>query len=44
MVMGVCLRRFCLYLSVVEDIFCFELGQGTMGCSGECCFGLMYGE
>ena len=23
---------------------CSELGQGTTGCSGECCFGVMYGE
>ena len=22
---------------------CSELGQGTTGCSGECCFGVMYG-
>ena len=23
---------------------CSELGQGTTGCPGECCFGVMYGE
>ena len=23
---------------------CSELGQGTTGCSGECCFGMMHGE
>ena len=23
---------------------CSELGQGTTGCSGECCFGVMYCE
>ena len=23
---------------------CSEFGQGTMGCSGKCCFGVMYGE
>ena len=23
---------------------CFELGQGTLGCLGECCFGVMYCE
>ena len=23
---------------------CSELGQGTTGCSGECCFGVMYWE
>ena len=36
--MGVCLRRFCLNMSV---FVCSELGPG---CSGECCFGVMYGE
>ena len=44
MVMGVCLRRFCLNSSVVGDIICSELGQGMTGCSGECCFGVMDGE
>ena len=29
-------------MSVVGDIVCSELGQGTTGCSGECCFGVMY--
>ena len=43
--MGVCLRRFCLNISVVGDIlFCSEFGQGTTGCIGECCFAVMYGE
>ena len=23
---------------------CSEVGQGTTGCSGECCFEVMYGE
>ena len=23
---------------------CSELGQGKMGCSGKCCFGVMNGE
>ena len=23
---------------------CSELGQGTTGCTGECCFGVIYGE
>ena len=36
MVMGVCLRRFCLG--------CSELGQSMTGCSGKCCFGVMYCE
>ena len=44
MVMGVCLRRFCLNMSVVGDIVCSELGQGTTGCYGDCCFGVIYGE
>ena len=35
-VMGVCLRRFCLNIKVVGDIVCFDLGQGTTGCSGVC--------
>ena len=43
-VIGVCLRRFCLSMSVVWEIVCFELGQGTTGCSGKCCFGVMYCE
>ena len=30
-------------MSVVWDI-CSELGKGTTGCSGECCFGVMYCE
>ena len=25
-------------------IVCSDLGQATTGCSGECCFGVMYGE
>ena len=37
MVIGVCLRRFCLNMSVVWDICCSELGQGTTGRLGECC-------
>ena len=41
-VMDVCLCRFCLDMSVVWS--CSELGQGTTGCSGECCFIVMYGE
>ena len=44
LVMGGCLRRFCLNINVVEAIVCSELGQGTMGCSRECFFGVMYGE
>ena len=44
MVMGVCLRRFCLSMSVVWDIVCSELGQDTTGCSVKCCFGVMYCE
>ena len=43
MVMVVCLRRFCLNMSVIGDIVCSELGQGAMCCSGECCYGVMYG-
>ena len=31
-------------MSVVGDIVCSELGHGTTGCSGECCFGVMYCE
>ena len=35
----------CLTLSI---LFKYErsreLGQGTTGCSGECCFGVMYSE
>ena len=31
-------------MSIVGDIVCSELGQGTMGCSGECCFGVIYDE
>ena len=31
-------------MSVVGDIVCSELGQDTPGCSGECCFGVMYCE
>ena len=38
--MGVCLRPFCLSMSIV----CSELGQGTTYCSGKCCFGVMYCE
>ena len=34
----------CLNMSVVGDIVCSELGQGTTGYSGKCCFGVMYGE
>ena len=43
MVMGVCLRRFCLRMSVVWTFVWSELGQGTTGCSGKC-FGVMYCE
>ena len=43
-VMGVCLRRFCLNIKVVWTFVCSELRQGTTGCSGECCFGVIYGE
>ena len=35
---------FNTYMSVVGDIVCSELGQGTAVCSGECCFGVMYCE
>ena len=42
--MGVCLRRFCLNMSIVGDIVCSELGQGTTGFYVECSFGVMYGE
>ena len=42
MVMGVCLRRFCVNMSVVWDIVCSELDQCTTGCSGKCCFGVMF--
>ena len=31
-------------MSVVGDICLFGVGQGTTGCSGECCFGVMYCE
>ena len=44
MVMGVCLRRFYLYMNEVWAIVCSELGQCTTGCTGECCFKVMYGE
>ena len=44
MVMGVCLPRFCLNISVVGTFICYDLGQGTTGCYGECCFRVMYGE
>ena len=44
MVIGFCLRRFRLCMSVVWTFVCCELGQGTPGCSGECCFGVMYRE
>ena len=27
-----------------RDMVCSELGQGMTGCSGECCFGVMYCE
>ena len=27
-----------------RDIVCSDLGQGTMDCSVESCFGVMYGE
>ena len=30
----VCLHRFCLGMSVVWDIVCSELGQGTTGSRG----------
>ena len=35
---------FVAILSVIGDIVCSELGQGTMGCLGECCIGVMYCE
>ena len=31
-------------MSVAGDICVSELGQATTGGSGECCFGVMYGE
>ena len=31
----------CLSSSI---LFKYELGQGMTGCSGECCFGVIYGE
>ena len=31
-------------MSVVGTIVCSELGQGTTGCLGKCCFGVMYCE
>ena len=31
-------------MSVVWDIVCSKLGHGMTGCSGECCFGVMYCE
>ena len=43
MVMGVRLRQFSLRMSVVW-VICSELGQDTTGCSGKCCFGVMYCE
>ena len=43
-VMGVCLRRFCLNMNVVGTFVCSEWGQGTTDCLSECCFGVMYGE
>ena len=44
MVMGVCLRHLFKILVYMWTFVCSELGQGTMGCSEECCFGVMYGE
>ena len=32
------------YESSRGDFVCFELGQGTTGCTGKCCFGVMYCE
>ena len=31
-------------MSLVWDIVCSGLGQGMTGCSGQCCFGVMYCE
>ena len=45
MVIGVCLRRFCLIMSVVWDICLFCVGpgyDGLLGGGGGCCFGVMY--
>ena len=41
---GLCLRRFCLNMVVVDDIGFLFLCQGTTGFSVKCCFGVMYGE
>ena len=32
--MGVCIRRFCLDMSVDGAFVCSELGHGTTGCCG----------
>ena len=40
--MRVCLRRFCLNMNVGCDICLFCVRLGTTGCSGKCCFGVMY--
>ena len=42
--MGVCLRRYYLNIRIVGELVCSELGQGTTGCSVDCCLGVMYGE
>ena len=33
-----------MWSELVMTFVCSELGQGTTGCSGECCFGVMHGE
>ena len=43
MVMGGCLRRFCLNMKGGWDVCC-ELCQGMTICSAECRFRVMYGE
>ena len=42
--MDVCLRRFCLNINVVWTIVCSEVFRRATGCSGECCFGMIYVE
>ena len=43
-VMGVCLRQLCLYMSVVGDIYLFRAGIGHDGPPWECCPRAMHGE
>ena len=31
-------------MNIVGAFVCSELGHGATGCSGECCFGVMYCE